>query len=144
LNSRLAKPVRQYYPELNQNLNSKFNTMSNSNKGYNISLQATSKMGGALITTAKGNRALLLQVDGSTVVEKDGQAYVNLTAWISDTADQYGNHVGIQARISKESQDAGNKPPYVGNGKQFYPKVEQASAPVATAPSIPTPEDLPF
>ena len=102
-------------------------------------------MGGALITTAKGNRALLLQVDGSTVVEKDGQAYVNLTAWISDTADQYGNHVGIQARISKESQDAGNKAPYVGNGKQFYPKVEQASEPVAQAASIPTPdESLPF
>lgn len=31
--------------------------MSNNNKGYNISLQATAKMGGALITTAKGNRA---------------------------------------------------------------------------------------
>jgi hypothetical protein len=138
-------PVQRYYQELNQKLNSKFNTMSNNNKGYNISLQATSKMGGALITTAKGNRALLLQVDGSTVVEKDGQAYVNLTAWISDTADQYGNHVGIQARISKAEKEAGGKAPYVGNGKQFYPQVEQASAPVAQAPSIPTPEeDLPF
>jgi hypothetical protein len=120
--------------------------MSNSNKGYNISLQATSKMGGALITTAKGNRALLLQVDGSTVVEKDGQAYINLSAWISETPDQYGNHVGIQARISKESQEAGNKAPYVGNGKQFYPKLEQASAPVSTAPiaSIPGDDGLPF
>jgi hypothetical protein len=104
---------------------------NNNNKGYNISLQATSKMGGAIFTTPKGNRALLLLIDGSTVVEKDGQVYVNLTAWVSDNPDQYGNHIGIQSRISKESQDAGNKPPYVGNGKQFYPK------PVEISPQIP-------
>jgi hypothetical protein len=117
---------------------------NNNNKGYNISLQATSKMGGAIFTTPKGNRALLLLIDGSTVVEKDGQVYVNLTAWLSDTPDQYGNHIGIQSRISKESQEAGNKAPYVGNGKQFYPKPVEVSPQIPQAAAISADDDLPF
>jgi hypothetical protein len=116
---------------------------NNNNKGYNISLKATSKMGGAILTTPKGNRALLLLIDGSTVVEKDGQVYINLTAWVSDTPDQYGKHVGIQSRISKESQEAGNKAPYVGDGKQFYPKPVEVSPQIPQAAATDS-DDLPF
>lgn len=116
------------------------------NKGYNININA-SKMGGVVITTAKGNRALMLPLDGETVREYEGKGYISASVWVSDEADQYGNHIGIQARLSKAQTEAKEKAPYIGNGKQFYPKTDaQAASPQPQSSQAMTTkeDDLPF
>ena len=120
--------------------------MSNS-KGYNLGLNAE-KLNGVLITTKQGNRALVIPIDDKTVVEKEGKAYINLTLWASDDADQYGNHLSAQKKMSKEERDAGEKAEYIGNGKQFYPSgggtVTTTAQPTATYEADDDGDGLPF
>ncbi len=44
--------------------------------------------------------------------------YANLTIWVNDELDQFGNDVSIQQSLSKEEREAGVAKIYLGNGKQ--------------------------
>jgi hypothetical protein len=70
---------------------------------------------------------------------KNGKKYLNLTLWVNDTADQYGNIGSIQVSQTKEQRDAQEKKQYIGNFKT--PTAQ--SAPVQAAASD-TNDDLPF
>ena len=47
---------------------------------------------------------------------KNGKKYANVTIWINDEKDQFGNDVSIQLNSKQESREAEGKA-YVGNGK---------------------------
>ena len=74
---------------------------------------------------------------------KNGKKYLNLTLWVNDTADQYGNIGSIQVSQTKEQRDAQEKKQYIGNFKA--PTAQAAPAQSAATPaSADTNDDLPF
>jgi hypothetical protein len=77
----------------------------------------------------------------SVTTAKNGKKYINLSIWINDAPDQYGNDVSIQLNSKQDKRDAEGKV-YVGNGKTAD------AAPVITgmpaAPTITDGSDLPF
>jgi hypothetical protein len=76
---------------------------------------------------------------------KNGKKYLNLTLWVNDTADQYGNIGSIQVSQTKEQRDAQEKKQYIGNFKQPQ-GVAQGTIPASatTASSADTNDVLPF
>jgi hypothetical protein len=76
---------------------------------------------------------------------KNGKEYLNLTLWVNDTADKYGNIGSIQVSQTKEQRDAQEKKQYIGNFKQPQ-GVAQGTIPASatTASSADTNDDLPF
>jgi hypothetical protein len=48
---------------------------------------------------------------------KNGKKYLNVTLWVNDTPDQYGNIGSIQVSQTKEQRDAQEKKQYIGNFK---------------------------
>jgi hypothetical protein len=73
---------------------------------------------------------------------QNGKQYFNLVLWINDEADQFGNHISIQANSKKEKKEAEGKQ-YVGNGK----RIGGDAAPVTATGSsvvIDMSDDLPF
>jgi hypothetical protein len=65
--------------------------------------------------------------------EKNGKIYVNVTVWVNDEADQYGNHAALQLSKPKDSD---MKPIYFGNLKMHQ---QQANVGIQqSAPSAPT------
>jgi hypothetical protein len=77
----------------------------------------------------------------SVTTAKNGKKYINLSIWINDAPDQYGNDVSIQLNSKQDKRDAEGKV-YVGNGKT----ADAAPVAVVVAPQIePEPgNDLPF
>ena len=78
---------------------------------------------------------------GISKSEKNGKIYVNLTVWINDQPDQYGNDAGVQI---SQNKDYAEKPIYIGNLKH----AEKPAAPAYNVPPIadvfPTDDDLLF
>ncbi len=71
---------------------------------------------------------------------KNGKIYFNITEWVNDEKDDYGNDVSFLLNSSKEKKDAEGKI-YIGNGK----KAAGSSTPIQSAQSeIPSIDDLPF
>jgi hypothetical protein len=69
---------------------------------------------------------------------KNGKKYLNVTLWVNDTPDQYGNIGSIQVSQTKEQREAQEKKQYIGNFKQ--PQVQATATPA----SADTNDDLPF
>lgn len=67
----------------------------------------------------------------------NGKVYVNLTTWINDSPDSYGNNVSHQLNSKADKREAEGKV-YVGNGKTA--DVQPAAPAAANA----EPESLPF
>jgi hypothetical protein len=53
---------------------------------------------------------------------KNGKKYLNLSVFIKDEKDQYGNDVAITVNQSKEEREAKAKLTYLGNGKKVFEK----------------------
>jgi len=68
---------------------------------------------------------------------KNGKKYLNITLWVNDSPDQYGNIGSVQVSQTKEQREAGEKKQYIGNFKQ------PQAAPVQAA-AQPELSDLPF
>jgi len=67
-----------------------------------------------------------------------GKTYLNISIWINDENDKYGNCASIQQSTKK-----GEDKIYLGNLKEFVPTVQAEE--VATNSSQPEPgDDLPF
>ena len=76
---------------------------------------------------------------------KNGKKYLNITLWVNDTPDQYGNIGSVQVSQTKEQRESQEKKQYIGNFKQPI-AVAQGTIPVSatTAASNDTSDDLPF
>jgi len=49
---------------------------------------------------------------------KNGKKYLNITLWVNDTPDLYGNIGSVQVSQTKEQRDGQEKKQYIGNFKQ--------------------------
>ncbi len=78
------------------------------------------------------------KIDKSKIfVGKEGK-YLNLSIWINDKEDKYGNTMSIQQSTKK-----GDAPLYLGNCKEFEPKKQEA-APAAKQESKEEDDDFAF
>lgn len=71
--------------------------------------------------------------------EKNGHIYFNITQWVNDEPNEYGQHSSLLLNSSKEGKVTEGKV-YIGNAK----KVEQSSGGPVTADEIPSADSLPF
>lgn len=80
------------------------------------------------------------------VTGKKGGKWLNLSIFINDTTDQYGNDVSIAENQSKDERQAGEKKVYLGNGKIVHdsglPKTPEQ--PQQKQSSQTQEDDLPF
>ena len=58
----------------------------------------------------------LKKVDKSLLIEGEKGRYLNLTIWINDKPDQYGNDVSVEQRTER-----GKDKIYLGNGRSYKP-----------------------
>ena len=98
-----------------------------SQKVYAGSLALT-KMKSAVITTKKGNKAILLPIDENYFTEKDGAIYLNVSVIVREEQDQYGQNGFISQKLptdkykelgSEKGKEIGNALPILGNIKHF-------------------------
>lgn len=68
----------------------------------------------------------------------NGKIYANVSIWINEKQDDYGNDAGIQLNPKK---DSGNAKPYVGNARFVEFQKEQ---PVTDSDVSGLDDDLPF
>ena len=60
------------------------------------------------------------KIDKTMLVEGSKGTYLNLTIWVNDEPDRFGNDVSIEQRTEK-----GKDKIYLGNGKTFKPNERQ-------------------
>jgi hypothetical protein len=98
-----------------------------SQKVYAGSLALT-KMKSAIITTKKGNKAILLPIDENYFTEKDGAVYLNVSVIVKEEQDQYGKNGFISQKLptdkykelgAEKGKEIGNSLPILGNIKHF-------------------------
>lgn len=126
-----------------------------SQKVYAGSLALT-KMKSAVITTKKGNKAILLPIDENYFTEKDGAIYLNVSVIVREEQDQYGQNGFISQKLptdkykelgAEKGKEIGSALPILGNIKHF----ENASTQNDSAGTTqvqgqvnPEEDDLPF
>ena len=82
------------------------------------------------------------KIDKTKIIQGKKGQYLNLTIWVNDEADQFGNDVSLQQSLSKEERETGAAKIYLGNGKTYKSNEPiQGSAPAADTN---TGSDLPF
>ncbi len=57
------------------------------------------------------------KIDKTRLITGKKGTYANLTIWVNDEADQFGNTVSIQQSLSKDERESGVDKIYLGNGK---------------------------
>ena len=57
--------------------------------------------------------------------EKTGNIYADVTIWVNDEPDQYGNHISIQQSTKKDEDKI-----YLGNAKEYVSETQTESAEV--------------
>lgn len=113
---------------------------------------ALTKLKSAVITTKKGNKAILLPIADNFFTEKDGAVYLNVSVIVRDEQDQYGQNGFISQKLSSDdykrlgAETAKNTPlPILGNIKDFGGSAgDSANATHVDAPVNPEEDDLPF
>jgi hypothetical protein len=72
----------------------------------------------------------LTKVEKSKVIKGKKGSYINVTMFINDEVDQFGNHASIIMSQTKEERDAKTPRVYLGNGKvvggNTQPKEEES------------------
>jgi hypothetical protein len=61
-------------------------------------------------------KAAQLEEHSAFRVGKDGKTYLNLTLWVNEKPDEYGNTMALQVNPAKDSPD---KKFYIGNFKEL-------------------------
>jgi hypothetical protein len=64
----------------------------------------------------------LMKVDQSLLIPGEKGKYLNLTIWINDEKDKFGNDVSVEQRVEK-----GKPKIYLGNGRSYH----QSEQPIA-------------
>lgn len=67
----------------------------------------------------------LKKVDQSLLIAGSKGKYLNLTIWINDEHDQYGNDVSVEQRVEK-----GKPKIYLGNGRSYKGNETPVATPV--------------
>jgi len=87
---------------------------------------ALTKLESAIITTKKGNKALLIPIESNYLTEKDGAIYLTVGVVVKEEADQYGQNGFISQNLPSDKykslgkEEAGKiKLPILGNIKDF-------------------------
>jgi hypothetical protein len=73
----------------------------------------------------------------------NGKIYVNITSWVNDEPDKFGNDVSHQLNSKQDQREAEGKV-YVGNGKTATQSAAPASQPASNPASQVPGEGLPF
>ncbi len=114
---------------------------------------ALTKLESAIITTKKGNKAILIPIDSNYLTEKDGAIYLNVGVVVRDAQDQYGQNGFISHNLSSDKyKELGAekakeiKLPILGNIKDFAGNGNDSSGATTIADPInpEESEDLPF
>ena len=86
--------------------------------------------------------------DKITTSEKNGKKYLNVTVWVNDEPDTYGNHASIQVSQTKKEREGKAPRSYIGNLKRpaaAAPPASDAPLPhLQNHPAVPETSDLPF
>jgi hypothetical protein len=77
----------------------------------------------------------VLKIDKSKLFKGEKGTYLDLTIWINDEPDQFGNTMSLQQRTDKEEPKI-----YLGNGKAY----EKPTVTETPAGDAPVSSDLPF
>ena len=75
--------------------------------------------------------------------EKNGHIYFNITQWVNDEPNDFGQHSSLLLNSSKEKKEAEGKV-YIGNAKKVEGQQGQAAVTAADVAAIPAASDLPF
>lgn len=97
----------------------------------------------ASIDLNKIDKTKIVTTDKNGQPFKNGAKYYNITIFVNDQPDQFGNDSSIAANQSKEEREAGDKRVYLGNGKIVGGK-PAAPAPAAAQQAPSADDDLPF
>jgi len=78
-----------------------------------------------------------------------GAIYLDVVAFENDAPDNYGNDYAIKPSQSKESREAGEKMPFIGNGKNLGGKSNQQRSAAVKTPdqwdqNVSEKDDIPF
>lgn len=123
-----------------------------SQKHYAGSLALT-KLKSAIITTKKGNRAIVIPIDDNFLLEKDGAVYMPISVLTKEEQDQYGQNGFISQTVTSEVyKELGKEKvkelglPILGNIKNFANNAaDGAGATVINSTVDPEEDDdLPF
>ena len=122
-----------------------------SQKIYSGSLSLT-KLKSAIITTKKGNRAIVIPIEENFLVEKDGAIYLAISVIARTEQDQYGQNGFISQSVSSETYKELGKDkvkelalPILGNIKTFGNGGNDSSgATQFEGQTDPEEDDLPF
>lgn len=123
-----------------------------SQKHYAGSLALT-KLKSAIITTKKGNRAIVIPIDDNFLVEKDGAVYMPISILAKDEQDQYGQNGFISQSVSSDVYKELGKDkvkelglPILGNFKHFANNTADSAGATVVNNAIDPEEDddLPF
>ena len=84
----------------------------------------------------------LNKIDKSKVIQGKKGTYYNVTAFVNDDVDQYGNNVAVATGLTKQERESGAKTQYLGNGRVVSTDgkisaalMEQQSQPAQAAPA---------
>jgi hypothetical protein len=75
----------------------------------------------------------VMKIDKAKLIKGKKGTYLNLTIWVNDNPDQYGNDVSIEQKTDK-----GDDKIYLGNGKTY--KKDNAAKPKSETEL----EEMPF
>lgn len=88
----------------------------------------------------------LTKIEKSKIIKGKKGSYLNITGFVNDEVDQYGNNVSIIVTQSKEEREVKTPRVYLGNGKTNTVNAP-ATASLETntqAPASAGVDDLPF
>ena len=86
----------------------------------------------------------VLKFDKTAFYKGAKGTYADITFFLNDEPDQYGNHGTLYQDISKERRDKGEKGAILGNGKVFRDTspVQAHQKPARPQPSVIAPSNL--
>ena len=79
----------------------------------------------------------LSKIDKSKLIDGKKGKYLDLTIWVNDEDDQFGNNVSVQQKLSKEEREGGAEKIYLGNGKTFAVGGEKATTTTESTSDLP-------
>jgi len=80
----------------------------------------------------------LSKIDKSRLYKSEkGEMFLNVSVWINDELDNYGNIASIQQQVKKDELKI-----YIGNLKEYHKQEPKATE--QSAQNQPEPDDLPF
>jgi len=119
-------------------------------KNYSGSIALT-KLKSALITTKKGNRAIIIPLEENYLIEKDGAVYLPLNVVVKSETDQYGQNGFIGQTLPTEKYKELGKDkakelnlPILGNIKDFSTSNDSENVTEVQGKVDPESDDLPF